>query len=107
MHDGVQDGAVAFGGGVVAEDAAAEGGPVEGAAEAIWAVRAGGFVGGGCGQEEVRGGGGEVRDDAVVAGRAGLDDLAGEEVGVDDGEVVGGLGEEGRHGRFAGCDGAG
>lgn len=79
MHDGVQEGAVALCGGVVAEDAAAERGPVEGAGEAIGPVLAGGFGGGGCGgEEEVRGGGGEVRDDAVVARRAGLDDLAGE-----------------------------
>lgn len=38
---------------------------------------------------------------------AGEDDAAGEEVGVDDGEVVRGGVEEGGDGGFAGCEGAG
>ncbi len=105
MHDGVEDGAVAFRGRVVAEDAPAERGPVEGAAFARGPALAAALVGGW--EEEVGCCGGEVRDDAVVAGGAGLDDFAGEQVGVDDGEVVGWLGEEGGDGRFAGCDGAG
>ena len=46
-------------------------------------------------------------DDLCVGAGARLDDLAGEEVGVDDGEGVGRLGEEGGDGGFAGRDGAG
>lgn len=105
MHDGVEDGAVALGGRVVAEDAAAERGAVERATFAGGPALAAGRVG--RREEEVGRRGGEVRDDAVVARGAGPDDLAGEQVGVDDGEVVGGFGEEGGDGRFAGCDGAG
>jgi hypothetical protein len=43
----------------------------------------------------------------VVARGAGLDDLARDQVGVDDGEGVGWFGEEGGYGGFAGCNGAG
>ena len=70
---------------IIAKNTASEGGAVE------WTA---GLVG----EQQVRRGGGEVADDGCVAGRAGLDDLAGEEVGVDDGEGVGGLGEEGGDG---------
>lgn len=45
--------------------------------------------------QEVWGGGAEVFEDLGVAVGAGEDDAAGEEVGVDDGEVVGGGVEEG------------
>lgn len=45
-------------------------------------------------------------DDGVVACGAGFDYLAGDEVGVDNGEGVGWFGEEGGDGGFAGCDGA-
>ena len=45
--------------------------------------------------------------DFVVAGRAWFDDLAGDFVGVDDGEVVRGGGENLGDGGFAGCDAAG
>lgn len=46
-------------------------------------------------------------EDGAIARGAGLDDLAGEEVGIDDGEGVGGLGEDAGDGGFAGGDGAG
>ena len=45
-------------------------------------------------EEEVRGCGAEVGEDAAVAVGVGFDYLAGEEVGVDEGEGVGGGGEE-------------
>jgi len=45
--------------------------------------------------------------DFVVARRSWLDDLAGDFVGVDDGEVVGWGGEDLGDGGFAGCDAAG
>ncbi len=63
--------------------------------------------GGGRGQQEVRGRGAKGGDDAGVGGGAGGEGLAGEEVGVDDGEVVGGTLEEGGDGGFAGGEGAG
>lgn len=46
-------------------------------------------------------------EDLLVASRSGLDDAAGEEVGVDYWEGVGGLGEEGGDGGFPGGEGAG
>ena len=81
-HGGVDYGVELFargdGGGVRAEDAAAEGGTVEGPA-----VGGVGWVGGVEGQEEVRGRGGEGAHNRAVGWSAGLDDAAGEEVGVD------------------------
>lgn len=53
--------------------------------------------------QEVRCRGAESFEDARVAAGAGEDDAAGEEVGVDDGEVVGWGVEEGGDGGFAGC----
>ena len=127
MYDAVEDEAVFFAGGGVAEDAAAEGGAVEGKAGGggfavafaiavsigVGVVGGARGFGGGCGvggrsgEEQVRRCGGEVGEDGGVAGGAWLDDFSGEEVGVDDREGVGGLGEEAGDGRFAGCDGAG
>lgn len=68
-NSAAEDGAVDFAGGVGA-DADGDGG-VEGL-------------------QEVWGRGAEVFEDLAVAVGAGEDDAAGEEVGVDDGEVVGG-----------------
>ena len=48
-----------------------------------------------------------MAEDFGVAVCAGFDDLAGEYVGVYDGEVVGGGAEEVGDCGFAGCDGAG
>ena len=104
MHDPIQDHPIAAPGVAIAKDAPTQRGAVERAALAVGAV--GGEVGGG-GEEQVRGCGGEVREDAGVGGGAGGDDLAGEEIGVDDGEGVGGLAEEVGDCGFAGGDGAG
>ncbi len=46
-------------------------------------------------------------EDLCVGAGAGLDDFAGEEVGVDEGEGVSGGGEEAGDGGFAGGDAAG
>lgn len=46
-------------------------------------------------------------EDLCVGAGAGLDDFAGEEVGVDEGEGVRGGGEEAGDGGFAGGDAAG
>lgn len=97
MHNAIQPSTLPARVFPVAENSTAERGAVEGA---------GGAVGRG-GEQEVRGGGPEVRDDAVVGAGAGLDDGAGEEVGVDDGEGVRGGAEEVGDGGFAGGDGAG
>lgn len=59
------------------------------------------------GEEEVGRCGAEVGEDLRVGARAGLNDLAREEVGVDEGEGVGRGGEEAGDGGFAGCDAAG
>jgi len=48
-----------------------------------------------------------VCDNAAVGARAGEDDFAREEVGVDEGEGVGWGGEDGGGGGFAGGDAAG
>ena len=104
MHDAVQHGAVALPVFPIAENSSAQHGAVERAAFAVDAVF-GEVIG--CGQEQVWGCGGEVREDAVVAGGAGFDDFAGEDVGVDDGEGVRGFAEDLRDGGFAGGDGAG
>ena len=45
-------------------------------------------------------------DDFAIGGRAGEDDFAREDVGVDEWEGVGWGGEEVRDGGFAGCDAA-
>ena len=58
-------------------------------------------------EEEVRRRGAEVAEDLRVGTGAREDGLAGEEVGVYDGEVVRWGLEEGRDGGFAGCEGAG
>lgn len=83
MNDLVKDHAVAFpflGG---AEDATAQRGPVEWPPCGV--VLAYGVIGW---EEEIGRAGPEVVDDCLVAGGAGFDDFAGEEVGVDDGEGV-------------------
>lgn len=90
MHDAVELLAVALAVFASAEHAAAQCGPVKRLAGRI--------------EKEVRRRGEEVLNNSVVSGRARLDDLAGDEVGVDDGEGVGWLAEEGRDGGFAGCD---
>lgn len=97
MDDAVQDRPVPHAGGCGAEDAPAQSGTIERAA----APGGSGVCRIGCigvfrfsGEEEVGCCGCEVLDNGVVAAGAGLDDLAGEEVGVDDWEGVGGLGEE-------------
>ena len=95
MDDGVETGAVLAHFGAIAEDAAAEGRPVEGPTFSVGTIF--GHVGT-RGEEEVGGGGTEVGDDGVVAGSSRFDDFAGEKVGVDDGEVVGRGGEEGGDG---------
>lgn len=48
-----------------------------------------------------------MADDGCEAGGVWEDDTAGEDVGVDDGEVVRRGGEDGRDGGFAGGDGTG
>ena len=45
-------------------------------------------------------------DDGIVAWRTRLDDLSRDEIGIYDGEGVGRLGDDGRHGRLARRDGA-
>lgn len=104
VHDAVQHGSVPPSGVVGAEDAAAEGSAVD-VPGAVGAEAKG--RGWGEGLEEVRGRGGEFAEDLVVGVGSGEDGLAGEEVGVDDGEVVGGAVEEGGDGGFAGGEGAG
>lgn len=104
MHDAIERGAIASAAVAVAEDATAQGGAVERSAVAVGAGFGEGVRGG---EEEVGGRRGEVGEDASVGARAGFDDLAGEDVGVDDGEGVGGLAEEVGNGGFAGGDGAG
>ncbi len=59
------------------------------------------------GLEQVRGRGAEFVQDLAVAVGSWEDGAAGEEVGVDDGEVVRGGVEEGGDGGFAGGEGAG
>lgn len=83
MHDGIQHGAVALALLAVAEDAPAEGGAVE------W-VAGWGWVG----EQEVGRRAAEGVYDLGVCFRAGLDDLAGYDVCIDDGEVVGRGAEE-------------
>lgn len=104
MHDSIQPRPIPTRVFALAEDAAAQSGAVEGAALAVGAV---GGQGGRGREEQVRGRGEEVRDDAGVGAGAGADDGAGEEVGVDDGEGVRGEAEEVGDGGFAGGDGAG
>lgn len=104
VHDAVEHGSVPPSGVVGAEDAAAEGGAVDGPGAVGAEAERGG---GGEGLEEVRGRGCEFSEDLVVGVGSGEDGLAGEEVGVDDGEVVGGGVEEGGDGGFAGGEGAG
>lgn len=83
VYDLVENHAVAFALLGCAEDAAAEGRSVQGSA------RTGGIIGGGW-EKEIRSAGAEVVDDCFVARCSWFDDLAGEEVGVDDGDGVGG-----------------
>lgn len=91
----------------IAKDAAAEGGAIQRAAQAGRPVMAVVAFGRGGREQQVRGGGGEVCEDGGVAGGAGLDDAAGEDIGVDDGEGVGRGGQEGGDGGFSCGDGAG
>lgn len=126
VDEAVEIGAVAEAGGGGAEDAAAEGGAVDGPTSPSSSVFSSlrffrvGIIGGpaalifvllwvvvGVREQEIRGRGTEVGDDAVVARGAWFDDLAGEDVGVDDGEVVGGGAEDVGDGGFASCEGAG
>lgn len=86
MDDTVEHGTIALALVRVAEDAAAERCAVQGATLTVGSAL--GHAGGGL-DEEVLGGGGEVAEDGGVARCSGLDDLAGDEVGVDDGEGVG------------------
>lgn len=104
VHDAVEHGSVPPSGVVGAKDAAAESGAVD-LPGAVGAEAKGG--GGREGFEEVRGRGGEFAEDLVVGVGPGEDGLAGEEVGVDDGEVVGGGVEEGGDGGFTGGEGTG
>lgn len=104
VHDAVQHGSVPPSGVVGAEDAAAEGGAVD-LPGVVGAKAKGG--GRGEGLEEVWGRGGEFAEDLVVGVGSGEDGLAGEEVGVDDGEVVWGGVEEDGDGGFASGEGAG
>lgn len=110
MYDAIQDRTVPHAGGRGAEDAPAQSGTIERAAAAgssgvfridwIQAFRFGG-------EEEVGCCGCEMLDNGIVTAGAWLDDLAGEEVGVDDRQGVWWLGEEAGDGGFAGGDGAG
>ena len=79
------------------EDSSAEGGAIEGPAIS--------FCGGW--QKEIWRTAREVIDYLLVARSAGLDDLTCQNVGVDDWEVVGRLGEKGGDSGFAGCERAG
>lgn len=63
-----------------------------------------GLVGG---EEQVGGGGEKVVENLVIARGAGLDDLAREDVGIDDGQIVGRFAENIGNGRLAGGNGAG
>lgn len=99
MDNPIQHLAIAFAFLRVAEDAPAECGSVQGFA--IWG-RVGCVF-----EEEIWCAGAEIVDDCFVAGCAGFDDFAGENVGVDYGEGVGWGGEDGGDGGFASGYGAG
>lgn len=104
MDDAVQLGAVGADLGRVAEDALAERRSIEGSSLPLVLLLLFSFRGGG--KEEIGGRGAKVLDDLAVAGGAWLDDFAREEVGVDDGEIVGRRGEDGRDGGFTGGEAA-
>lgn len=110
-HEGVDDGveflAVRDALLAHAEDAAAQRRAVERAAFARRSILAAFAEGVAGGEEEVGCGWAEGADDAAVAPRAGLDGLACEQVGVDDGEGVRRGGEDGRARRFSRGYGAG
>lgn len=94
MHNPIQHRAIPLPLLAVSEYASAERRPVQ------WRAFTPVFVicRGGKGKKEVGGGGGEVGEDLSVAWCSGLDDAAGEDVGVDYGEGVRWRGEDGGYG---------